>query len=77
MTTAMATTTATRTTTMARLADARLSPAKALDILDAGCGTGLCGPLLAPYARRLVGVDLSDGMLKHAREKNGDRAWRR
>ncbi len=41
-----------------------------LDILDAGCGTGLCGPLLAPYARRLVGVDLSAGMLEYAREKS-------
>jgi predicted TPR repeat methyltransferase len=41
-----------------------------LDVLDAGCGTGLCGPLLAPYARRLVGVDLSDGMLAQARERN-------
>jgi predicted TPR repeat methyltransferase len=40
-----------------------------LDVLDAGCGTGLCGPLVAPYARRLVGVDLSDGMLAHARDK--------
>lgn len=34
-----------------------------LDILDAGCGTGLCGPLLRPYARQLSGVDLSGGML--------------
>ena len=41
-----------------------------LDVLDVGCGTGLCGPLLAPYARRLVGVDLSHGMLEHARAKN-------
>jgi predicted TPR repeat methyltransferase len=40
-----------------------------LDVLDAGCGTGLCGPLLAPYARRLVGVDLSAGMLARARER--------
>jgi predicted TPR repeat methyltransferase len=40
-----------------------------LDVLDVGCGTGLCGPLLAPYAKRLVGVDLSAGMLKLAREK--------
>jgi len=39
-------------------------------VLDAGCGTGLCGPLVAPYARRLVGVDLSAGMLAHAKEKN-------
>ena len=39
-------------------------------MLDAGCGTGLCGPLVALYARRLVGVDLSEGMLVHAKEKN-------
>ncbi len=37
-----------------------------LAVLDAGCGTGLCGPLLRPFARRLVGVDLSAGMLEHA-----------
>jgi len=42
---------------------------KSLDVLDLGCGTGLCGPLLAPFARRLVGVDLSHGMLNYAREK--------
>lgn len=54
----------------AALAHAGLSAARNLDVLDAGCGTGLCGPLVAPYARRLVGVDLSEGMLKHAREKH-------
>jgi predicted TPR repeat methyltransferase len=43
---------------------------KSLDALDAGCGTGLCGPLLAPHARRLVGVDLSGGMLAQARDRN-------
>jgi predicted TPR repeat methyltransferase len=37
-----------------------------LDVLDAGCGTGLCGPLLRPYAQRLVGVDLSPAMLQRA-----------
>jgi predicted TPR repeat methyltransferase len=42
------------------------APAKALRVLDAGCGTGLCGPLLAPFARHLTGVDLSDGMLRNA-----------
>jgi predicted TPR repeat methyltransferase len=41
-----------------------------LDVLDAGCGTGLCGPLLAPYAGRLVGVDLSAGMLAQARARS-------
>lgn len=42
-----------------------------LDVLDAGCGTGLCAPFLAPYARRLIGVDLSGGMLEKARERGG------
>jgi predicted TPR repeat methyltransferase len=37
-----------------------------LDVLDIGCGTGLCGPLLRPVARRLVGVDLSPNMLSKA-----------
>jgi predicted TPR repeat methyltransferase len=41
-------------------------PDAALDILDAGCGTGLCGPLLRPYARKLIGVDLSAKMLAKA-----------
>ena len=35
-------------------------------ILDAGCGTGLCGPLLRPLASRLVGIDLSEQMLDRA-----------
>lgn len=38
-------------------------------ILDAGCGTGLCGPLLRPFTRRLTGVDLSSGMVNRARER--------
>jgi predicted TPR repeat methyltransferase len=37
-----------------------------LTILDAGCGTGLCGPLLRQFAAQLVGVDLSAGMLTEA-----------
>src|SRR5262249_5663230 len=37
--------------------------------LDAGCGTGLCGPLLKPFATRLVGVDLSPGMLAEAAKR--------
>ena len=52
------------------LEDSGLEPSKSLDVLDAGCGTGLCGPLVAPYARRLTGVDLSAGMLAQAKEKN-------
>jgi predicted TPR repeat methyltransferase len=45
-------------------------PKKSLEVLDAGCGTGLCGPLLAPYARRLIGVDLSAEMLARARSRS-------
>ncbi len=40
-----------------------------LTVLDAGCGTGLCGPYLRPRARRLVGVDLSQRMLDIARRR--------
>jgi len=46
-------------------------PDATLDVLDAGCGTGLCAPLLRPYARRLVGVDLSPGMVEKARQRGG------
>ncbi len=28
-----------------------------LDVLDAGCGTGLCADVLRPLAGRLIGVD--------------------
>lgn len=40
-----------------------------LSVLDAGCGTGLCGPALRPYARHLVGVDLSPRMIERARTR--------
>lgn len=40
---------------------------RSLDALDVGCGTGLCGPLIACYVSRLHGVDLSSGMLEKAR----------
>ena len=40
-----------------------------LDVLDAGCGTGLCGPLLRPLSVSLTGVDLSEKMLDKARER--------
>jgi predicted TPR repeat methyltransferase len=47
-------------------ADVAGSPEASLDILDAGCGTGLCAEHFKPLARRLVGVDLSLEMLKRA-----------
>jgi predicted TPR repeat methyltransferase len=40
-----------------------------LGIVDLGCGTGLCGPLLKRAAKRLVGVDLSEKMLEKARAR--------
>ncbi len=43
------------------------APAASMDVIDAGCGTGLVGPLVRPWARRIVGVDLSTGMLAKAR----------
>jgi len=43
---------------------------QAFRVLDVGCGTGLCGPLVKPIAKSLVGVDLSANMLKRA-EKRG------
>ena len=45
------------------------TPRGALAIVDAGCGTGLCGPLLRPWAARLAGCDLSVGMLRRARPR--------
>ncbi len=48
------------------LADVGIVQDSSLDVLDAGCGTGLCGPFLRGPARRLVGVDLSPGMLERA-----------
>jgi predicted TPR repeat methyltransferase len=44
-------------------------PAQQLDIADVGCGTGLVGPLVRPWARRLVGCDLSVGMLQQAERR--------
>jgi predicted TPR repeat methyltransferase len=45
-------------------------PAGNWEVLDIGCGTGLCGMAMAGSARRLVGVDLSKKMLDKARAKN-------
>lgn len=50
----------------AALADILKTPDASRNILDAGCGTGLCGPLLRPYAQNMEGVDISRGMLSLA-----------
>jgi predicted TPR repeat methyltransferase len=51
--------------TLHRLAGERVLPS----VLDAGCGTGLCGPLIRAAATRLVGVDLSPKMIDLARAR--------
>ncbi|MBL8741250.1 MAG: tetratricopeptide repeat protein, partial [Myxococcales bacterium] len=38
-------------------------------VLDAGCGTGALGPLIAPWAGRITGVDLSGQMLERAKAR--------
>ncbi len=45
-------------------------PKSQLCVLDAGCGTGLSGISLKPYADKLIGVDLSQGMLNKARNRD-------
>lgn len=51
---------------------ARLFPhaSASWQVLDAGCGTGLCGQYLKPYAKHLRGVDLSPGMLAKAQQRH-------
>jgi predicted TPR repeat methyltransferase len=51
------------------LAAAVGEPRANLRIADVGCGTGLCGPLVKPWASHLAGCDLSVGMLRLARER--------
>ena len=51
------------------LATALAAPVARLAVADLGCGTGLCGPLLRPWAARLAGCDLSAEMLERARRR--------
>ncbi len=54
------------------LLQAALGPppeSRSLAVLDLGCGTGLCGVAFREWARMLIGVDLSPGMLARARER--------
>ena len=47
----------------------RLAPSRKMDILDLGCGTGLLGTRFRPFARTLIGVDISENMLEVARQR--------
>jgi predicted TPR repeat methyltransferase len=40
-----------------------------MNVLDLGCGTGLGSQLYRPFAKRLIGVDVSSKMLEKAAEK--------
>ncbi len=49
---------------------AHWAPKLPLDaVLDAGCGTGLCGPHIRGCCRHLTGIDLSEKMIERARER--------
>lgn len=43
-------------------------PEQKLDVLDLGCGTGLCAPLFKPWCKTLTGVDLSRKMVVKAEQ---------
>ena len=54
---------------VARTLTTLLQDSDKCDILDAGCGTGLCGLLIREAARQLDGIDLSSAMLDKAKQK--------
>jgi len=51
------------------LSEASLPATGQWSVLDLGCGTGLSGAAVFPYAKELVGVDLSGNMLAKARAR--------
>lgn len=42
------------------------APARQFEAIDIGCGTGLCGPVIVPFAHAITGVDLAAKMLEKA-----------
>lgn len=55
---------------LAQALDKVLDGRKGLDVMDAGCGTGLAAPVLRPLAARLDGIDLSGAMVEKARQRH-------
>jgi SAM-dependent methyltransferase len=51
---------------------ASLLPRSSADVLDAGCGAGRMLPVLAGAGCRVVGVDLSENMVRRARRDHPD-----
>lgn len=54
---------------LARAAVERAAPGRRARMLDLGCGTGLAAIAFADMAERITGVDLSEGMLEQADER--------
>jgi len=50
-------------------AAARGKPDRPMDVLDLGCGTGLCGMLLKPMAELVWGIDLSPLMIAKSKAR--------
>ena len=48
---------------------ADLKPQRPLDVLDLGCGTGLCGHYLKPMAGQLWGIDLAPMMIAKSKSR--------
>ncbi len=48
----------------------RTAPDRRFDVMDLGCGTGLCGQLFRSLANRLIGIDLSSEMIRETTSKN-------
>lgn len=46
-----------------------INPDKKLNILDIGCGTGLCADSLKPMINTITGIDLSEKMLLKAKQR--------
>ena len=55
---------------MQEVLEASLNRRGELDVLELGCGTGLSGEILRPFAEVLVGIDLSDEMINICRATN-------
>lgn len=45
-------------------------PKQTVNLLDLGCGTGICGEKFAHMYTHMTGVDLSENMIKKTQEKN-------
>jgi ubiquinone/menaquinone biosynthesis C-methylase UbiE len=61
--------------TLSRRFERWIRPARSLEILDVGCGTGQSRQIYARYAKRYVGVDLSGEAVAVARARYPSSEW--